>query len=280
MELLQLKYFLESAESGSFSATAKKFMVPTTSVSASVKRLECELGYQLFDRSANRIILNNNGKRLKNALLAAFFELDTALSELSADGDEREIKLLVRAVRSDISDHIIEFNKRYPNITFNAVFDFNENKHEKYDVVIDEKSNAYTGYSGFCLEDMRIRMKAARDKFQFPKKLKLLDLANYPFISWGDSSNMQRILISACESAGFSPKITVQLNDKACYDKMLKAGVGIGLGREVPVTDFPELEYLDVIDFDERYSVFCYYNPKTYFGNVKVFLDFLKTKQT
>ena len=279
MEILQLKYFLESAESGSFSVTAKKYMVPTTSVSASVKRLEKELGYSLFDRSANRIVLNKNGERLKNALRAAFFELETAVADIRSASDLREIKLLVRAVRSDISDFIIEFNRRHPTITFRAVFDFGDTDYEKYDVVIDEKKAAYQGYSSFCLEDLKIRIKAARGKFPFPSKMKLSDLADAPFISWGNSSNMQRILVSACESAGFSPKIAVSLNDKACYDKMLRAGVGIGLERETPDEDCPELEYLNVSDFDERYTVFCYYNPKTYFGNVKSFVDFLKTKQ-
>ena len=43
MELLQLRYFFESAKSESFSKTAEKYMVPITSVSASVKRLEREL---------------------------------------------------------------------------------------------------------------------------------------------------------------------------------------------------------------------------------------------
>lgn len=279
MEILQLKYFLESAESGSFSETAKKHMVPTTSVSASVKRLENELGYSLFDRSANRILLNKNGERLKSALRTAFFELETAVADIRSDADLREIKLLVRAVRSDISDFIIEFNRRHPSITFRAVFDFGDTDYEKYDVVIDEKKATYQGYSSFCLKNLKIRIKAARGRFPFPSKMKLSDLADAPFISWGNSSNMQRILDSACESAGFSPKITVSLNDKACYDKMLRAGVGIGLERETPDVDFPELEYLNVSDFDARYTVFCYYNPKTYFGNVKSFVDFLKTKQ-
>ena len=278
MEILQLKYFLESAESGSFSETAKKHLVPTTSVSASVKRLEDELGYRLFDRSANRIRLNQNGERLRAALRAAFFEIDTAIAESRSDNDRREIKLLVRAVRSDVSDFIIAFNEKHPSITFHAVFDFAETDYEKYDVVIDEKKDAYSGYLFFCLEDLRIRIKAARGRFSFPSKMKLGDLAGYPFISWGNSSNMQRILVSACESVGFSPKIAVSLNDKACYDKMLKAGVGIGLGRETPEADLPELEYLNVSDFDERYTVCCYYNPKTYFGNVKSFVDFLKSK--
>ena len=43
MELLQLRYFFESAKTENFSKTAQKFQVPTTSVSASVKRLEKEM---------------------------------------------------------------------------------------------------------------------------------------------------------------------------------------------------------------------------------------------
>ena len=42
MELLQLKYFYESAKNENFSKTAEMFMVPTSSVSASIKRLEKE----------------------------------------------------------------------------------------------------------------------------------------------------------------------------------------------------------------------------------------------
>jgi hypothetical protein len=43
MELLQLRYFLETAKNQSFTKTAEKFYVPTTSVSASIKRLEEEI---------------------------------------------------------------------------------------------------------------------------------------------------------------------------------------------------------------------------------------------
>ena len=66
MELLQLRYFFESAQSGSFSKTAKKYMVPLTSVSASIRRLEQELGCPLFVRHPNCVSLNEKGKILQN----------------------------------------------------------------------------------------------------------------------------------------------------------------------------------------------------------------------
>ena len=48
MELLQLRYFYESAKNQSFSKTSEKYMVPLSSVSASIKRLEQEIKTDLF----------------------------------------------------------------------------------------------------------------------------------------------------------------------------------------------------------------------------------------
>ena len=61
MELLQLKYFIDASETQNFSETAKKFYVPPSAVSQSIKRLESELNVKLFSRRANKIQLNENG---------------------------------------------------------------------------------------------------------------------------------------------------------------------------------------------------------------------------
>ena len=62
MELLQLLYFCDAAETQNFSGTARKYNVPTTGISQSIKRLEKELGVLLFDRTSNGISLNKRGK--------------------------------------------------------------------------------------------------------------------------------------------------------------------------------------------------------------------------
>ena len=83
MEFLQLRYFYESAKNKSFALTAKKHMVPTSSVSASVKRLENEIGTQLFDRSSNRITLNEKGFVLFETIDEIFNKLDETLSAIT-----------------------------------------------------------------------------------------------------------------------------------------------------------------------------------------------------
>ena len=145
MELLQLRYFLETSKNQSFTKTAEKYGVPTTSVSASIKRLESELGVKLFDRTANKITINKNGERLKNAVTSAFFEIDSAVYDISKSNAVREIKMLVKAVRSNVTDYIIKYSQKYPNIVFKTVFDFLESDYQKYDIVIDEKGDKYVG---------------------------------------------------------------------------------------------------------------------------------------
>ena len=63
MEFLQIKYFCDAAETENLSKTAERYFVPTSSVSQSIKRLENELGCELFEHRTNKILLNSAGKR-------------------------------------------------------------------------------------------------------------------------------------------------------------------------------------------------------------------------
>lgn len=273
MELLQLKYFYESAKNESFAKTAEKYMVPTSSVSASVKRLETELGTKLFDRSCNRIILNDEGRKFQQSVCAILDELDRAVDTITqSPADEREIKMLVRATRSRIIDYIIEYKEKHPEISFKTVFDFSENDYEKYDIIIDEKSNSYADYENFELYSMRIHIKASSKNPLCSKKLTLRQLCNQSFISWGEHSNMHNILVAACKRVGFTPKVSVHSNDIECNEKLIASDIGIGLGVEAK----SGTQFLDVTDFDERYTVYSYYKKQACYGNVEHFLNFLK----
>ena len=282
MEMLQLKYFYESAQSGSFAKTAEKYMVPTSSVSASVKRLENELGCSLFDRQSNKITLNPNGERLKNSLKTVFAELEDAVGSITSNDETiGEIKMLVRSVRKEITKHIIEYKSTNPRVSFRTVFDFDKTDFEEYDIIIDEKSNAYPGYESFPLCTRTLRLKAKKGKFPKNHSMILGELKDESFVSFGDMSNTHRILVNACERAGFVPNIAVQTNDINCHETFISSGIGIGIGLESdnPSPD-PDMEILDVKDFNERYDIFCYCKKSSRYGNVKKFLEFLSQKSS
>lgn len=278
MELLQLRYFYESAKNGSFAKTAEKYIVPATSVSASVRRLEKELGCSLFDRSCNRIQLNDNGRKLLQSLNVIFHELDQTVDFLTAAStDTREIKMLVKAMRMEITKYIIEYKTRHPHIAFKTVFNFEEQNYENYDIIIDDETAIYDSFERINLFETRLRLRVSKNSSLCHQKLTLKQLSGHPFVSIGENNGMHKILLNACQRAGFIPNIVVSSNDLQCNRKFVEAGVGIGIGREYPHASMPEnLSYLDVIDFNEKQTICAYYKKPSAYGNVMHFLNFLK----
>ncbi len=276
MDLLQLKYFYDSAASGSFSKTAQKYMVPLTSVSASIRRLEKELGCQLFDRFSNYVALNENGRELQKSLCIAFGEMDSAIGRLSLKNDENtEIRVLVRGMRRKVTDLVTKFNRVFPNCTFKISFDFHETAIEEYDIIIDQDAEQYEEYRKIELYSSKLRIKCGQNHPLLGKKVSMKQLVGEEFLSMGKESNMHKVLIGACERAGFRPQICVVCNDLECYEKLIVGGIGIAIGIES--TQTAGIAFLDVSDFDERYTVYCHFKPSAYHGIVKKFLDFVST---
>ncbi len=279
MEILQLRYFYLSAKNENFSTTAKIFGVPTTAVSSSVRRLEEELGCKLFERTHNRISLNAKGRRLQQALCTAFAELDKAVADISTEYiDKREIKVLVRGMRRKVTNLLSKFNAMPPNVAFKIAF--SENGDKDYDIIIDDDKDIYSNYKKFELYSMRLHLKCSSNDPICQRQLSMSDLCDRAFVSLGQESNMHRILTNACIRKGFHPMIAAFCNDIECYDKLIAMGMGIGIGREDPISntgnDNIGITDLNVSDFNEHYTVYVYYRESEYFGNVKRLIDFLK----
>ncbi len=280
MELLQLQYFFESAKTENFAKTAEKHLVPTSSVSGSVRRLEKELGCQLFDRTSNRLTLNRNGKRLFQALQVAFDEIDSAVKDLTAVADEREIRMLVRAMRGNITDYIIEYNRANPQIQFQINFDNAGLDFENYDIIIDERSELYPTYERVELCHMRLRLVVSRDSPLIRRKLTMKQLSCQQFITLGEQSHMHKILLDACKKAGFRPNIAIRSNDMKYYEKLVDSGIAIGVERNNPSSMRQRnIAYLDVSDFAEESVIFAYYKKEAAYGNIEKFLRFLSSKE-
>ena len=147
MDLLQLRYFYESAKNESFAKTAEKYMVPASSISASIKRLEDEIECKLFERRSNSISLNDSGKLLQNSLGVIFNELDQTVEKIKQTKPMKtEIRILILAMREYISHAVFEYQKMHPNVHFVAMFDVNNHEGYEYDLIIDKDNGAYPEY--------------------------------------------------------------------------------------------------------------------------------------
>jgi DNA-binding transcriptional LysR family regulator len=123
MDLGALKVFLAVAQERSFSRAAAKVHRTQPAVSQAVRRLELELGEQLFDRSSKTGTLTEAGKMLQNygqRLVRLAEETESAVRELR---DLRRGRVLIGA--NEAAVHTLlpligRFRERYPDIAIDV----------------------------------------------------------------------------------------------------------------------------------------------------------------
>lgn len=121
MELLQLKYFKTVAEIGKISAAAEALYISAPALSTSVSRLEKELGVQLFDRYAKRIVLNEHGELFLRYVNQVFDVLECAKTELRQKAMQQGRHLWIATTTTNLwLDLITEFSQSYPQYTLSC----------------------------------------------------------------------------------------------------------------------------------------------------------------
>jgi DNA-binding transcriptional LysR family regulator len=118
--LQDLAIFVATAEQGSLSAAARLLEISPAVASASLKRLEADLGAPLFIRSTRSMRMTLAGERLlarSKALLDGLREVE---EEVRAGQDAIEGQLQI-SMPSDLGRHVVlpwlnEFQARYPGV--------------------------------------------------------------------------------------------------------------------------------------------------------------------
>ncbi len=279
MDILQLRYFYDSANYLSISKTAEKYGVPATSVSASIRRLEKELGCKLFDRTPNRISLNDKGIIMRDSLKKIFSEMDSMIEAVSGSIDDvKEIKILAKAIRALITEQVIEYKKKYTHTRFKLVADFDETDLDGYDIIIDTKSDQYPGYDSLELGKQQIFCYVPAGSDLCAHKYHLNQLAQMPFVLMSQHGIHGKVFMEACKNAGFTPNIVAQVNDSACFRKMISSGIAIGVTGKfsAAVEGNTPLVPLNVTDFKHEQTICMYYNKESNHGNTARFVSFLR----
>ena len=279
MEMLQLRYFYDSAMGESFSKTAKKYMVPVSSVSASVKRLEQELGTPLFERTGNRVILNEKGRQFLAVVSNTLTQLDLGVSALSAKPAEKQtLSILARCTRQTIVRQILNFQKLYPAVSFKVAFEDLPENCGNYDIIVSTKNDTLSDYEHFQLRKFTIRIEALENDPLCQRTITLSQLRDRLFVTTNTQRGSFEIFTQACQKKGFTPKVFLECDDYSCRNMAVQAGTCLGLTMGTTISSgLANVQYLSVSDFDEEIVSNVYYREEVYNGNIKLFLDFLKS---
>src|SRR5437868_13002237 len=86
--LANLESFARSAETGGFSAAARRLALTPAAVSRNVAMLERNLGVRLFHRSTRKLTLTEAGERFLQAIRGNLEELQASIGSIATDTGE------------------------------------------------------------------------------------------------------------------------------------------------------------------------------------------------
>lgn len=124
MNFNQLRYFIEVAETNSFTKASENLFISQPSLSVSIKKLEESLGVKLFNRGKNMMILTNSGKYLlaqAKTILAEIELVETKLRQSHQENKLLRIGILHSLPIAYIAKLISNFSKNNPDIMLEQI---------------------------------------------------------------------------------------------------------------------------------------------------------------
>lgn len=235
MNFMQIKYFLEVADSQHVTNSAKKLHIAQPALTKAIHSFEDELGVPLFTAKGRNIILTEYGIFLRDKLRPIIDELDNIPNQLKTkvELENSTIHLNVLAASTLITEAIIKYKSMHNDINFQF---FQNTESELYDIGITTRMF------------YRFSEDSAKDKFVYTEKIYLAvpnnkkyrgmtsinleDVKNEGFISLLGSRQLRLICDKFCQNVGFLPRIIFESDNPAAVKNMIAANIGIGFWPE------------------------------------------------
>lgn len=240
MELRQLRYFVAVAEREHISEAAESLHVAQSAVSRQIANLESELGAELFERIGRNVKLTPIGKVFLEHSLIALEAIDFSKKQIDEylDPEKGTIKIgFPTSLASFLLPTVISaFKKEHPNVSFhlrqgsyryliNAVKTRELNLAflgpvPKKDEIIDTK---------ILFTEKISALLPASHPLAERHEIQLADLRNEPFVLFPDGYILNKVVVDACKSVGFTPNVSSEGEDMDALKGLVAAGIGVTL---------------------------------------------------
>lgn len=252
MEIRQLEYFSSVVETGSFTRAAEKQYVSQPCVTHAVRRLEEELGVDLFDRSQKKAVLTDEGKLFYTRACKLLHELQDALSEMN---DLRNlargtIKLAIPPmIGSCLFPYLFtSFQTQYPQLTLNVYEEgsFAANRlieQEELDlgIIILPEGNHGT-LETVRLTQQEILLTVSRHhRLARAESATFSDLRDEKFILLKNNFFQRHAVLKRCELEGVEPDIVFNSGQIETVKSLISHGVGISFLMRMALEGLTEI---------------------------------------
>lgn len=118
MDIRKMKYFITVAEELNFSRAAERLMMAQPPLSQEIRKLEEELGVQLFHRTKRMVELTDAGEIFLEGARQTIIQVDRTIKETQLAGEGKIGHLIIGFVDSTgiVIDILKQFRERFPKV--------------------------------------------------------------------------------------------------------------------------------------------------------------------
>lgn len=240
MELRQLEYFVAVAEERNFTRAAERVHISQSGVSAQIRRLERELGADLFDRSARVVTLTVAGEAALDharAALAAAEAVGQAVGEV-ADliRGTLTVGMVVGCTITPLFDALAAFHRAHPGVEISLLEDNSDRLvHAVRGGTVDLALIGAAGAIPDGLDALTIiseRLVAAvptGHPLAASRRITLVDLVSHPIVCMPAGTGVRTAFDQACAVQGLHPSIALQAGAADAIADLAARGLGIAI---------------------------------------------------
>ena len=282
--------FMSTITTGSFAATAKKHATDPSTVSKAIKRLESQVGMQLFYRSTRKLSLTSAGQKYADTVGTLYHQLESFEDELKLANDSYsgslKINLPVSYGRMYVLPMLCQFKKAYPAISLDVSFN-----DEYVDMISDAVDVSIR--SGTLADSRLVAQKLSPMEFVLcvgselaaSKKIDMSPecLTAQPWILFRFKQSGKTMPINFSykgRNIAIEPKSSTIVDDGEAMAKMCAEGLGLTLMPHFTAKELVakgKIKVVAKIDGFESSGVFIVYPKREYLPKrTQVFIKFVK----
>ncbi|ALS22060.1 LysR family transcriptional regulator [Paenibacillus naphthalenovorans] len=288
MDFKKLQYFVEIANSGSFTKAAEKLLVAQPAISKSIHKLEEELQLTLFDRSEKAVALTPEGRALlihARAILSRVEEARKEMEELRGL-EKGEIRIgLPSMFGSYYFPQIIkEFKKKYPALTISVVEAGTLEVQKLLDrkevdigiSVLGDHQQEHHEVIPLLREEMVVCLPAGHPLAE-RSSLRLQEILSEPLVLFKEGYLQRELIMEASRYAASPPNITFSTNQLSLIKSLVSEGFGITLFLRMVIKHDDQSLVPVSLDPPVYLHLGASWNKDTYLSKAcQTFMNFLK----
>ncbi|AEF99099.1 LysR family transcriptional regulator [Methylomonas methanica] len=270
MEMQQIRYFLAVCDKASFTRAAQATFVSQPSLTQAIKKLEDELGGELFNRERSGCRLTALGRLVEPSLREIFHEVQAIKAEAIRFSRLNTVPLRIGIMTTIAARHLspffADFQQERPHVELELIVDNEQNllkqlDEERLDLIVSAPTSPVPGhFQSLTLYEERY-VVVFNDKHRF-NQLQHIDLATIQAEPYLDRLNceLRETLRSVCLDKQIDLYAAYRSNSEEWILSMVRAGIGVALMPEFSIPKpADKLKFRYLADPDIRRTVNAIY---------------------